>query len=419
MSTSIPENRPTQSNTISLLDLIAVLAKRKWLIVITTAAAAVFIVLYSIYTIRAAPGAPFNKLPNVYRPQVKVRLQDQEGSSVSSLFSGGELGILASLAGGLSSGSSSAELALELLTGNQILDELIEEFNIIRRFGIDKNPKTSARMALTSAFDAEFSATTGIMTVTFGDTDKVFATEILTSAINKLENLFDSLTLRNIDEKKQSLENILAQYEKDLDVAQQELIDFQVKNKIIDIKLQTEYQLTALSDLESQILDKETELSALREFRRADDPEVQRMSRQLELLRSRQSLLKQGRRNDPNAIDIPQNDLPELSAIYFNLMRDLEILQAIYGGLRSQYETVKIEEKDKSQRFQIIEQAEVPEMKAGPSRAKICIIVTVTAFFLSVFAAFVLEYFERVKMDPQESEKLRMIKGMLWKSHKK
>lgn len=419
MSTPTSEKPVRPDNTISLLDLIAVIAKRRWLIFISTGVSAVVILFYSIFTIRAAPDARFNLLPNVYQPQVKVRLQDQEGSSISNLFSGTDIGILANLAGGLSGGSSSADLAQELLTGKQILDELIEEFDIIRRFGIERFPKTNSRKLLSSSFKTEFSTTTGIMTVAFESTDKVFATEILTAAIQKLEDLFDGLTLKNIDEKKLFLEDIIARYESDLGVAQQELINFQKEHKIIDIRLQTEYQLNAIAELENQILDKETELGAIREFRRVDDPEVQRISRELDLLKTRQNLVRNGGRTDPGAIDIPQSELPELSAIFLNLTRDLQILQTIYGGLRSQYETTKIEERDNSQRFQIIEQAEVPEVKAGPSRAKICIIVTATAFFLSVFFAFVLEYFERVKSDPQESEKLRMIKGMLWYSHKK
>ena len=191
MSTPAPEKPIRTDNTISLLDLIAVLAKRRWMIAITTGVAAILVLFYSIYTIRAAPDARFNRMPNVYRPQVKVRLQDQEGSSVSNLFAGSELGILASLAGGLSAGSSSAELAQELLTGNQILDELTEEFNLINRYEIEKYPKTTARRMLGESFKTEFSATTGIMLITFESIDRVFATEILSSAIVKLENLYN------------------------------------------------------------------------------------------------------------------------------------------------------------------------------------------------------------------------------------
>ena len=38
------------------------------------------------------------------------------------------------------------------------------------------------------------------------------------------------------------------------------------------------------------------------------------------------------------------------------------------------------------------------------------IIVTITAFFLSVFLAFVFEYFDRAKSDPLEARKLEVIR---------
>ena len=405
-------------NTISLLDLIAVLVKRRWFIVISSFLAGVFIVLYSMYTLRAPADARFNYLPNYYKPNVRIRLLSDDQSSISSVFGGGDLGLLASIAGASGGGSSNAELAQTLIVSHRVLDELIAEFDIIGRYNITENPRTVSREALKSAFEMEYAASTGILTISYESADKVFATEILTSAVVKLESLFDELTMKGILEKKRFLAETVAQYEAELRAAQQTLIEFQTRNNIIDIKLQTESQLTTLTELESQILEKETNLGTLRENRRSDDPEVLNTARELNLLKTRRDVTKLGQKDDANTLDIPLSELPGLSAVYANLLGDIEILQVIYSSLRSQLETTKIEEKDNSERFQIIEKAEVPEVKAGPSRGKICVIVTMSAFFLSVFIAFILEYFDRVKADPTESEKLAAIKLMLWKPRK-
>ena len=71
----------------------------------------------------------------------------------------------------------------------------------------------------------------------------------------------------------------------------------------------------------------------------------------------------------------------------------------------------RIETQDTSRVFQVIEPAEVPEVKTSPSRSMISIIVTITAFFLSVFLAFVLEYFEKARSDPREAQKLDAIRN--------
>jgi tyrosine-protein kinase Etk/Wzc len=406
-------------NTISLLDLIAVLVKRRWFIVVSSFLAGLFVVLYSLYTLRAPSDARFNYLPNYYKPNVRIRLLSDDQSSISSILGGSNLGFLANIAGASAGGSSNAELAQTLIVSHRVLDELIAEFNIVERYGIDENPRTASREALKSGFEMEFAASTGILTISYESGDRVFATEILTSAVMKLESLFDELTMKGILEKKRFLAETVAQYETELRAAQKTLIDFQTKNNIIDISLQTASQLTTLADLERQILEQETNLATLKENRRPDDPEVLNTARELNLLKTRRDVTKLGQKDDANTLDIPLSELPGLSAVYANLLGDIEILQVIYSSLRSQLETTKIEEKDNSERFQIIEEAEIPEVKAGPSRGKICVIVTMSAFFLSVFIAFILEYFDRVKADPSESEKLAAIKQMLWKSRKK
>jgi uncharacterized protein involved in exopolysaccharide biosynthesis len=57
--------------------------------------------------------------------------------------------------------------------------------------------------------------------------------------------------------------------------------------------------------------------------------------------------------------------------------------------------------------FQILEQAEVPDKKSGPSRGLLCVIVTAAAGFLSVFTAFVMNAVGNLRKDPAAMAKLR------------
>jgi uncharacterized protein involved in exopolysaccharide biosynthesis len=54
-----------------------------------------------------------------------------------------------------------------------------------------------------------------------------------------------------------------------------------------------------------------------------------------------------------------------------------------------------------------LELAEVPDMKSGPSRGTLCIIVTFAAGFFSAFLAFVLNAIANIKKDPEAIAKLR------------
>ena len=413
------ENRAARGNTISLLDLVAVLVRHRWFIILSSFVAALLVVAYSLYTLKVAPDAPLNWLPNVYRPTVQVRLQDTQSQSLSSFLSNSDLGFLANLAGSGTSGPTSSDLAQELLVGNTLLDELADEFDLVHRLNITENPISSTRRFLKESFNSDFSSSTGILTIGFENTDKYFATDVLNSALTKLEARFKSLTLSSVTIKKQILEQSIEDYSDELHAAQQALIDFQRRYGVISIELQTEYKLEAVAEIDQQILSKQSELRTLEASRRENDPEVRRTRMEIQTLQEQRQILINGSSSssvgEPPS-DIPQSQLPELSARYLNLTRDLQIVQTIYSGLRSQYESLKVEEMDTSSRFQVIEEAEVPELKSGPSRSKICIIFTMTIFFLAVFVSFIFEYFNRVKRDPIESGKLSEIKRMLGRS---
>jgi len=89
------------------------------------------------------------------------------------------------------------------------------------------------------------------------------------------------------------------------------------------------------------------------------------------------------------------------------LQLELKAQQEIYVQLKAQYEIVKIDMESETPIFQVLERPEVPELKSGPSRGLLCIIVTFAAFFLSVLAAFVLNAIDNIKKDPEAMAKLR------------
>lgn len=414
MSNEANLTQPVNEDEISLMDLISVLAKRWKFIFFSTFIAAVLIALYSVYTIKAAPDAPFNNLPNIYRPEVIVRLQESSSSSsLQSMLNSSDLGILSGLVSS-SGGATNADLAQALIKGNTIADQIAEEFDFIEKFNIEKNPVTSSRRNYTENLVVDYDSSTGFMTIGFESTDPVFATEVVNSSLELLEERFRGLTMDSILTKKAFLEEQLAEQEKNLTRAQDNLIQFQKTYGIVDIETQAEAQITELSSLNSSLVQKEVELRGLKSKRRDDDPQVQRLENDIaqlkELIQAKTIGFKEFSENSDY---IPQNKLPELSAVYANLTKEAELQATLYISFKTQYESVKLEEADNSKQFQIIERAEIPEVKAKPSRSKICIIVTIAVMFLSIFMAFIFEYIDRVKEDPVESKKLKEIKDSL------
>ncbi len=103
----------------------------------------------------------------------------------------------------------------------------------------------------------------------------------------------------------------------------------------------------------------------------------------------------------------PVKDLPKLALELQKLKREAEIQIVAYKALIQQSETLKLTAEGTGSTFQVLEMAEIPEIKSGPSRGKLCIIVTFAGFFFSIFFVFLKEAFMNIKNDPEKMRRLR------------
>lgn len=110
-----------------------------------------------------------------------------------------------------------------------------------------------------------------------------------------------------------------------------------------------------------------------------------------------------------NRVSSGQQDIAGSSIMLESKRLELELSaqQSVYTQLKTQYELVKVQMASETPIFQVLEYAEVPDQKSGPSRAKLCIIITFVSFLGSVFLAFLLNAIENIRKDPVAMAKLR------------
>lgn len=99
---------------------------------------------------------------------------------------------------------------------------------------------------------------------------------------------------------------------------------------------------------------------------------------------------------------------PNVSIETARIQMELNAQQKVYEQLKTQYELLKVKMQSEQPVFQILERPEVPDMKSGPSRGKLCIVVTFAAIFVSVFIAFALNAWHNIKNDPEAQKKLNL-----------
>ena len=323
----------SENDEISLLDLFAVLLRRKWLIIGITGAAMLFILVYSVISLKLPPEKSY--LPNSYKVSANMLITDSDSSS--GLNISGSATALASLMGvNMGSGSSStSSLILYLTKSNPFYDAIAEKFNLYEKFEFEKSPVTNTRTQLAKQVSTEYDSSSGVLTVSFEDIDPEFAVDVVNFVVDWISAKLDEL---GVDNNKISKDNL----EKNIDSSWSEIL-----------KLTRE-----LSDLQDRVA-------------------------QGRALWTKETTIEQKR------IEL------ELSA-----------QQEVYKQLRSQLELLIVKMATEAPTFQILERAAVPDMKSGPSRGKLCIIVTFAAFFISVFLAFLLNAIENIKKDPDAMNKL-------------
>jgi uncharacterized protein involved in exopolysaccharide biosynthesis len=98
--------------------------------------------------------------------------------------------------------------------------------------------------------------------------------------------------------------------------------------------------------------------------------------------------------------------IPAITLEINRISLELGAQRQVYTQLMVQYELLKVTMASEKPVFQVLEYAEVPEMKSGPSRGMICVIVTLGAGFFAVFLAFMLNALANIKGDPEAMAKL-------------
>lgn len=330
------EENQEQDDEISLIDLFAVIWRKRIMITAITFIAAAGVVLYSIISIKLPPEESF--LPNQYTPKALMLINNSSssGSSLSSMVS--NMGGLSSLAGvNMPVSSNNSEFAMYLIKTNSFLDAIAENFNLAERYKIEKNIKTKTRKMLKNSLKTEYTARSGVLEIKFTNKDPVYARDVVNFCTAYLEKRFNELGLD--------------------------------KNKIEKENLETNLSI-ALAEIDT--LEEET--------------------RRLE-----QSVA---------SVSYP-GGYPAISRNINRIALELTAERQLYTQLKVQYELLKVNMASERPVFQLLEAAELPEMKSGPARSKLCVIVTLAGFFFAIILTFVLDVVSKIRKDPKTMAKLK------------
>jgi tyrosine-protein kinase Etk/Wzc len=186
-----PQNIPSQQeivvsddndDEIDLLGLIQTLGEEKWLLLIPPLFFASIAAVISLY------------LPIIYVAKATFMVSDKQSSLISDQLGGG----LGSLAASLS--RSSTDLYVGLLRSNAVQDILIEEFDLVQRYGV--KDLEDARKNLLDVVKVIVDKKSGLITIVVKDSSAEFAAKLANAYLGPFRKILNRISLEEIHAKR-------------------------------------------------------------------------------------------------------------------------------------------------------------------------------------------------------------------------
>ncbi len=380
---------------ISLLDYLAVIVKHWRMIIGMCGVAVITAIIVSLL------------LPKIYRATAVIMPPKTEGT-MSNLAA--RMGGLASLAGGVMGVSDSSEIYIDILKSRTVVDTIIDRFNLLEIYNVEFIK--DAREKLQDNTNVQTSKANAI-SITVEDKDPKRAADIANAYVEEVDNLNQKLNISSAGRQRMFLEKRLEGVMQSLSRAENGLREFQEKNKLVALDEQAKAAISGAAQIKAEIIATESELDMLKGFATGKETTVVKLQQKLAGLRKQLAKIESGGgiKDNPGGKeisgDVPNfylafDQVPKLGLQLGRLMREVKVQETIFELLTQQYELTRIAEAKDTSTIQILDKAIAPEKKSKPKRVLLVALSGIMALFVSIFLAFVFEYFERIKTEDKE-----------------
>jgi uncharacterized protein involved in exopolysaccharide biosynthesis len=406
-SARVPSDTETDKNPvfnvpaedeISLLDLFLVIFRNRRLIAKITICVTLVGVIVSFL------------LPIHYTASTSI-LPPQQGSSTGAALMAqlGNLGSVASLAGGSLGLKNPNDLQVAMLKSRTVEDAMLDRFHLIELYRSKR--RSDARKKLEKVVDIDNGSKDGLIRLSITDSDPRRAADMANGYVEEFKKFSATLAVTEASQRRLFFEQQLAQAKDDLATAEEEFKKTQLKTGVIQLDSQARTAIQLVAELRGQIAAKEVQLSAMRSFATGENPDLQIAEQQLAGLKAQAERMGASSEGAANAL-IPKGGIQESGIEYIRKLRDVKYYETIFDLLARQYEVAKVDEARQGSVVQIVDRAIVPDQRSFPQRTLIVLGAAVLGIFLGVGWIFITESLNRISRDPAERARLDSLAEM-------
>jgi tyrosine-protein kinase Etk/Wzc len=351
----------------------SILWKYRRLAIILTGSITIATVAFCIISIALPPKK--SPLPNIYTAEATILVQGNGQSDIAG-------SILTAL--GVDQRSvptvvrDNGDIIIEILHSRILLDRLIEEFKMAEKYDISKNVKGNARMVVLSKSKLTYDRSAGSLRISYTDIDPVFAQGVANRMVSLLDEWFSMNRGLAKQKQRQSLEEKINDVKSTIDTLQNRIKRIQTQYGVLDVQGLSQSQAATIASLRSQLILKEVDIMNYSSFAKIDDPRLEQLKEErqnlLDLIAQNQLKLPDSHAEESGAAqggnEGQQKNLLDVAQEFSQLTIELDIQQRIYNTLSPQYEAMKLAPESEPV-FQVLELADVPDIKSGPQRSRI------------------------------------------------
>jgi tyrosine-protein kinase Etk/Wzc len=390
-----------QNNEISLLDLLIILARRKWLILKFTFGFALIALIISLL------------LPKRYTALTTV-LPPQQNSSLSSALMSqiGNLGSLGALAGSSIGLKNPNDMFVAMFKSRTVEDAMIERFGLMQEY--HQKYMSTARKAFEGHATVESGTKDNLIRISVEDKDPKRAAEMANAYVEEYRQLSQHLAISEASQRRLFFEQQLDQAKDNLANAEEALKETEQKTGMIQLDSQARALIESAAQLRAQITAKEVQLQGMRTYGTNENADVVQAQQELDSMRAQLAKLGGSADDTSGGLILPRGQVPQVGVEYIRKLRDVKYRETIFEILARQFELAKLDEAKEGSLIQVVDPAIVPDYKSSPKRGLITVVAAIAGMFIGIFAALFKEGMERLRQDPEQSERLNILRRALW-----
>jgi len=386
----------SRSNEIRMVDILIAMARQKTLLIsmpIIGGAIALAITLM---------------LKPVFTSSVVLLPPQQQSSGMSAVL--GQLGGLGGMAGGLGSLKNPGDLYIGMLQSRTVADILIDRFKLKERYGTSTMARTRKILENSTKIGA---AKSGLITIDVEDHDSQMAADLANAYVKELTLMTETMAVSEASRRRVFFARQLESAKDKLSDAEVNLKKVQEATGMIELVGQVKGLIANAAQLQGTIAAKEVQLSSMRSFATANNPELIRVQEEIRGLNDQLFKLNKGQLSKNGDIAIPTGKIPEVSVEYIRSLRDVKYYETIFELLAKQFEMAKIDEAKDANLIQVLDKALPAEKKSHPKSLLIVLGGILGGALLGVILALFRDFLHRSKLQNPDEQRWQELRAAL------